>query len=102
MYLGAGDRGRRRGEVGRPARVELAVVDRMMNLTGLPLAVAALMLGRGEIRRPGVIAPEAEGGPDPDRFLNELAARGVAVHMGAVEYEEAPRSRETSAGRVAP
>lgn len=30
------------------------------------------MVGRGEVRVPGVIAPEAPGGPDPDRFLAAL------------------------------
>ena len=75
-----------RGEKdGHRARVRLAAADRMMNLTGLPLSVATLMLGRREIGHPGVIAPEAEGGPDPDRFLEELAARGVVTHIGPVE-----------------
>lgn len=73
---------------GRPARVELAAVGRMADLTGIPLAVATVMVGRGEVRRPGVIAPEAEGGLDPDRFLDELAARGITVHGGEVRVED--------------
>lgn len=72
---------------GRPARVELAAVGRMADLTAIPLAVAAVMIGRGEVRRRGVIAPEAEGGLDPDRFLEELAARGIAIHGGEVRAE---------------
>ena len=76
-----------RGEKdGRPARVELAAVDRMMNLTGVPLAIGALMLGRGQIRRPGVLAPEAEGAVPPDPFLEELAARGITVHASPVQF----------------
>lgn len=75
-----------RGEKdGRPARVELAAADRMMNLTGVPLAIGTLMVGRGQIRRPGVIAPEAEGAVPPDLFLEELAARGITVHVGPVQ-----------------
>ncbi|MEW6545417.1 MAG: saccharopine dehydrogenase NADP-binding domain-containing protein [Bacillota bacterium] len=75
-----------RGEKdGIPARVKLAAVDRMMNLTGVPLAIGTLMVGRRQINRPGVIAPEAEGAVPPDLFLEELAARGITVHTGPVE-----------------
>lgn len=75
-----------RGEKdGRPARVVLAAVDRMMNLTGVPLAIGALLIGRGQINRPGVVAPEAEGVVPPDLFLEELASRGIKVHIGPVE-----------------
>lgn len=66
---------------GKPARVVLTAVDRMMNLTALPQVVTALMLGRGELRHPGVIALEAPGGPDPDRFLTSLAELGVSVEI---------------------
>ena len=66
---------------GKPARVVLTSVDRMMNLTALPQVVAALMLGRGEIRQPGVMSLEAPGGPDPDLFFTSLAALGVKVEV---------------------
>lgn len=49
----------------------------MADLTGLPLAVGALMLGRGEIARRGAFAPEAV--VDPDRFLAELEKRGIEI-----------------------
>lgn len=52
----------------------------MADLTALPLSVAALMLGRGQIKRTGVFAPEAEDGIDPDLFLSELIRRGISVH----------------------
>ncbi len=54
--------------------------DHMNNLTGVPLAIGAMMLGRGEIKEKGVQAPESC--VDPDRFLSELAARDVAVYEG--------------------
>lgn len=54
--------------------------DHMNNLTGVPLAIGALMLGRGEVKEKGVRAPESS--VDPDRFLSELAARGVAAYEG--------------------
>jgi lysine 6-dehydrogenase len=66
---------------GQPARVELTAVGRMADLTSLPLVVGTLMLGRGEIRSPGVLAPEAEGGPDPDRFLKLLAGYGLSISV---------------------
>jgi len=39
------------------------------------------MVGRGEVRVPGVIAPEAPGGPDPDRFLAALKELGLNVEI---------------------
>src|SRR5690606_14289640 len=71
-------RGRKNG---KPARVVLTAVERMMNLTALPQVVSALMLGRAEIRQPGVISLEAPGGPDPDQFLASLATLGVKVEV---------------------
>jgi lysine 6-dehydrogenase len=49
----------------------------MTELTGLPLAIGARLLASGEVRRPGVVAPEAC--LDPDLFLAEMSKRGVAV-----------------------
>lgn len=51
----------------------------MEALTGVSLAIGALMLGRGQIARKGVFAPEADGAIAPEAFLAELAARGVKV-----------------------
>ena len=50
----------------------------MVQLASLPLAMGALMLGRREVHRPGVVAPEACIEPDP--FLAELGRRGVTIH----------------------
>lgn len=70
-------RGRRRG---RPARAVFAVADHMDRLTGIPLAIGALALARGQVEAPpGVMAPEAPGCIDPGAFLRELAAHGVRV-----------------------
>jgi lysine 6-dehydrogenase len=38
-------------------------VGRMRDLTGIPLAIGALLLGRGEVDRHGVFAAEADGVP---------------------------------------
>lgn len=63
----------------KPAVVEMAAIGRMRDLTALPHAVATLMVGRGEVSAPGVIAPEAPGGPDPDRFLTALRELGLTI-----------------------
>jgi saccharopine dehydrogenase-like NADP-dependent oxidoreductase len=52
----------------------------MSVLTGVPLALGALWLGRGRIAHPGVVAPEACIDPDP--FLQELARRGIGLFEG--------------------
>jgi lysine 6-dehydrogenase len=59
-------------------QVSYGAAAHMNKLTGLPLAIGALMLARGDIHAPGVVAPEACIEPDP--FLAELEERGVAVH----------------------
>jgi len=64
---------------GRPAAITYSTTGPMADLTALPLAVAALMIGRGQVQRKGVFAPEAEDGIDPDRFLDELAKRGITL-----------------------
>ena len=66
----------------------MTAVDRMVRLTSLPLVIGALMLGSGEINRPGVIAPEAPGGPDPDTVFQRLADYGLHVQVGEIEYSE--------------
>jgi saccharopine dehydrogenase-like NADP-dependent oxidoreductase len=52
----------------------------MNNITGLPLAIGALMMGQGKIKAKGVQAPE--GCVDPGLFLSELGKRGVKVYEG--------------------
>lgn len=54
-------------------------VGRMAELTAVPLALGALWMARGRIRARGVFAPEADGGPEPRGFFEELAERGVRV-----------------------
>ena len=51
----------------------------MASLTAVPLALGALWMAQGRIEGPGVLAPEAPGGPDPEAFFQDLAERGVAV-----------------------
>lgn len=60
------------------SQVSYGAADHMTELTGLPLAIGALMLARGEIHQPGVIAPESC--IEPDAFLAELEKRGVTIH----------------------
>lgn len=62
-------------------RLTYTAADHMGRLTGIPAAIGALMLARGEITEPGVFAPEAIIEPAP--FLDALAERGIEI----VEYE---------------
>jgi saccharopine dehydrogenase-like NADP-dependent oxidoreductase len=66
-----------RGE--KKVRLIYSAVDHMRRLTGIPLSIGAYMMGRGDIRRYGVFAPEAEGAVDPDAFLEELHRRDIEV-----------------------
>lgn len=70
----------------------------MQELTALPLAIGALMLGRGEIRLPGVVAPE--DCIDPGPFLVELEKRGVSVvdMTGQWPDEAVPQAGSTLLG----
>ncbi|MBD3291385.1 MAG: hypothetical protein GF393_00565, partial [Armatimonadia bacterium] len=65
---------------GEEVAITYGAADNMDRLTGLPLAIGAAMLGRGEISRRGVLAPEACIAPDP--FIAELATRGITVYEG--------------------
>jgi lysine 6-dehydrogenase len=68
-------------------QVSYGAAAHMPELTGLPLAIGALMLARGEIRMPGVVAPEAC--IEPEAFLAELERRGVAIHDMTGQWPEA-------------
>jgi lysine 6-dehydrogenase len=63
---------------GEDRQVSYGAAAHMRELTGLPLALGALMLARREIDVPGVVAPEAC--IDPETFLAELGRRGVKIH----------------------
>ncbi|MDD4569063.1 MAG: saccharopine dehydrogenase C-terminal domain-containing protein, partial [Tepidanaerobacteraceae bacterium] len=62
---------------GKKHHLVYQAADNMNNLTGVPLAIGALMMGKGEIIRKGVYAPEAA--VNPDRFIDELAQRNIKV-----------------------
>jgi lysine 6-dehydrogenase len=68
-------------------QVSYGAADHMPELTGLPLAIGALMLARGQLHMPGVVAPEACIEPDP--FLAELERRGVAVQDMSGQWPQA-------------
>jgi lysine 6-dehydrogenase len=68
-------------------QVSYGAVAHMPELTGLPLAIGALMLARGDVRMPGVVAPEACIEPEP--FLDELERRGVTVQDMTGQWPEA-------------
>ncbi len=70
---------------GKYVQLTYRAADHMNNLTGVPLAIGTLMMGRGEIRRTGVFAPEAPGAVDPDTFLAELAKRGTKYDFSEKE-----------------
>lgn len=62
---------------GLPRTVTLGVLDQFANLVSVPLAVGAIMIGRGEIKGSGVLAPEQV--IVPGDFFARLAERGVRV-----------------------
>jgi saccharopine dehydrogenase-like NADP-dependent oxidoreductase len=66
---------------GREAHCWYAGVDRMKRVTSIPTAVGAVMLARGEIKKPGVSAPEAL--IDPDTMLTRLQAYDISVEQHA-------------------
>lgn len=72
--------------------------DHMGRLTGVPAAVGALMLARGEIEQPGVFAPEAIIEPEP--FLDALAERGITIVEEEVMAPEAVAEEEPPAVAV--
>ncbi len=84
-----------RGEQGgRPMRAVFTAADHMENLTGIPLAVGAALLARGQVTcPPGVWAPEAPGAIDPALFLSELAEQGVRVEARIEEAATAIQGR---------
>lgn len=68
-------------------QVSYGAAAHMPELTGLPLAVGALLLARGEVRMPGVVAPEACLEVEP--FLAELERRGIPIHDMTGEWPQA-------------
>jgi len=68
-------------------QVSYRTAAHMPELTALPLAIGALMLARGELHAPGVVAPEACIEPDP--FLAELERRGVAIQDMTGQWPQA-------------
>lgn len=62
---------------GKQQHLVYQAVGNMNALTGIPLAIGVLMLGRGEITKKGVFAPEAT--VNPDCFIEALALRGIKV-----------------------
>jgi saccharopine dehydrogenase-like NADP-dependent oxidoreductase len=60
---------------GKPARAAAQPIvlpnENMGEMTGYPLAIAALMMARGEVDRPGVHGPE--GAIDPKVYFDDLA-----------------------------
>ncbi|MGQ9857558.1 MAG: saccharopine dehydrogenase family protein [Thermodesulfobacteriota bacterium] len=55
------------------------IVGRTAAGTGLPAAIAALMMNTGEVKAKGVVAPE--GCIDPRKYLREFVHRGARIHL---------------------
>ena len=68
---------------GKPVSKSYCAIDSMDRLTGIPPAVAALLLAEGKITLPpGVYAPE--GCLEPEVFFAELAKRNIEIEeLGA-------------------
>lgn len=75
---------------GAPATLRYTCVDHMDRLTGVPAAIAALLISEGKVHTAGVVAPEAAF--DPRAFLAQLSAHGIRVSQ---------RSLTRSAGAAA-
>ena len=55
-------------------------ITAMGRVTAFPEAIATVMLGRGEIRKKGIVAPEdAIEGKIYERYFNELRRRGINI-----------------------
>ena len=61
------------------------ISGRMTDWTGIPASIGTQMVGRGEITKKGVLAPE--GCVDTKSFLAEVAKRGMEIE----EVEERKR-----------
>lgn len=68
-------------------QVSYGAAAHMPELTGVPMAIGALMLARGDLHMPGVVAPEDCIEPDP--FFAELERRGVAIHDMTGQWPDA-------------
>jgi saccharopine dehydrogenase (NAD+, L-lysine-forming) len=55
------------------------MVGRMAPGTGLPAAIASLMMNDGDVTVKGVVAPE--GCIDPDKFLRAFLTRGARIYQ---------------------
>ena len=62
---------------GQQRTVTYRTVDKMKRLTGIPAAVGAWMLARGQVKAKGVFAPE--GCLEPEPFFAELAQRDSRI-----------------------
>lgn len=71
-----------RGRVnGRPEELTATAVGHMAELTALPLALGAALVGTGAARRPGVHPPEADGLLDHEAFIAELRRLGLQLAL---------------------
>jgi saccharopine dehydrogenase (NAD+, L-lysine-forming) len=69
-----------RGErQGKQVTYTADIVGRMAPGTGMPAAIAALMLYEGEVKVKGVVAPE--GCIDPQKFFGALLRRGAKIYQ---------------------
>jgi saccharopine dehydrogenase-like NADP-dependent oxidoreductase len=68
-------------------QVSYGAAGHMPDLTGLPLAIGALMLARGQISVPGVVPPEACIEPEP--FLADLHRRGITIRDMTGQWPQA-------------
>lgn len=60
-----------------PVQISLGTLDRLLNFASVPLTLAALRLGSGDVAGPGVRMPEEAF--DAGRFLSDLVKRGIGI-----------------------
>ncbi len=64
----------------REAQRRMPGASALSYITGVPASIFARMLGKGEIKTLGVIPPECLESRVIDRFLAELAEKGIIIH----------------------
>ncbi len=72
---------------GRESSARFTCLDHMGRLTGIPAAVAAMMIAEGRVKQAGAMAPEAAF--EPQVFLSELRRQGIRISRNGKRARQA-------------
>ena len=73
--------------IGGESAARFSCMDHMDRLTGIPAAVAAIMIADGRVRQAGAMPPEAAF--EPRAFLAELKRQGIRITRSVKRAREA-------------